>query len=441
MAPRRTRSAPALDALRGRVAVDQASAPVWVADRLEAAGRGGGLGARPLRAAEGLQDRGRDRRRAGGAPARRRGAGGVPRLARRHRARGRAERDRRGARGSRRSAPRPARCATSPSTRSAAPGRTARSCTTGSARRATAGSRRASSCWSTSGAQYPDGTTDVTRTVAVGAGAGGGGAAVHPGAEGADRDVAARLARGARGAAHRRGGAGGALAGGARLRPRHRARRRVLSSGCTRGRRACRGAATEPLEPGMIVSIEPGLLPRGRLRHPHREPGGRSAPPEVPEGGERPMLGFETLTLAPDRPAADRRGAARCRTSAPGSTPTTRGSPRRWPRWSSPRPPAGSRAPARRSEGRGRLGQWSRNGGQARAAVTQVESPRFSTRDIISKSLKYRTKKFARSPVVKSSRPQELAVANKSGGAIHWSRRVRRLSARGGQWRSARGTA
>ena len=49
---------PALDALKGRVAVDKASAPAWVSDRIAAAGRGGGgLGARPLRPAEGDQDR------------------------------------------------------------------------------------------------------------------------------------------------------------------------------------------------------------------------------------------------------------------------------------------------------------------------------------------------------------------------------------------------
>ena len=52
------------------------------------------------------------------------------------------------------------------------------------------------------------------------------------------------------------------------------------------------------LEPGMIISNEPGYYKAGRLRHPHREPGaghraGKGA------GGEREMMGFETLTLAP----------------------------------------------------------------------------------------------------------------------------------------------
>ena len=52
------------------------------------------------------------------------------------------------------------------------------------------------------------------------------------------------------------------------------------------------------LEPGMILSNEPGYYSPGRF-------GIRTenliavTEPSVPEGGERPMLGFETLTLAP----------------------------------------------------------------------------------------------------------------------------------------------
>ena len=80
-----------------------------------------------------------------------------------------------------------------------------------------------------SGGQYPDGTTDITRTVAVGPVPTGGDRAFHSGAEGPDRDEPARLARGPRGARHRRGGAGGALARRARLRPWHRSRCGQLS--------------------------------------------------------------------------------------------------------------------------------------------------------------------------------------------------------------------
>jgi Xaa-Pro aminopeptidase len=52
------------------------------------------------------------------------------------------------------------------------------------------------------------------------------------------------------------------------------------------------------LEPGMILSNEPGYYRTGQF-------GIRTenliavTEPSVPEGGERPMLGFETLTLAP----------------------------------------------------------------------------------------------------------------------------------------------
>jgi Xaa-Pro aminopeptidase len=55
---------------------------------------------------------------------------------------------------------------------------------------------------------------------------------------------------------------------------------------------------TVALEPGMILSNEPGYYREGHF-------GIRIEnllivdAPTVPEGGERPMLGFETITLAP----------------------------------------------------------------------------------------------------------------------------------------------
>lgn len=60
-----------------------------------------------------------------------------------------------------------------------------------------------------------------------------------------------------------------------------------------------------PLEPGMIISDEPGYYKPGaygiRLENLLVV-----TPPEVPTGGERPMMGFETLTLAPfDRRCLD----------------------------------------------------------------------------------------------------------------------------------------
>ncbi len=53
-----------------------------------------------------------------------------------------------------------------------------------------------------------------------------------------------------------------------------------------------------PLEPGMILSNEPGYYKEGAF-------GIRIenlilvTPASKPKGGDRPMLGFETLTLAP----------------------------------------------------------------------------------------------------------------------------------------------
>ena len=67
---------------------------------------------------------------------------------------------------------------------------------------------------------------------------------------------------------------------------------------------------TVALKPGMIISNEPGYYRAWRLRHPHREPGDRRNAAD-PEGGERELLGFETITLAPDRSPPDRARPAR----------------------------------------------------------------------------------------------------------------------------------
>jgi Xaa-Pro aminopeptidase len=55
---------------------------------------------------------------------------------------------------------------------------------------------------------------------------------------------------------------------------------------------------TQPLEPGMIVSNEPGYYKTGAygIRIENLQV---VTPAADIEGGERPMLGFETLTLAP----------------------------------------------------------------------------------------------------------------------------------------------
>lgn len=157
-----------------------------------------------------------------------------------------------------------------------------------------------------SGAQYPDGTTDVTRTVAIGA----------PSAEMRDRftrvlkgHIAIATAR------FPRGTNGGQLDTLARLALwragldyDHGTGHGVGSYlGVHEGpQRISKAAGTVALAPGMIVSNEPGYYKTGaygiRIEN-------LVTVVEVPEppGGERPLLGFETLTLAPiDRTLIDR---------------------------------------------------------------------------------------------------------------------------------------
>lgn len=148
-----------------------------------------------------------------------------------------------------------------------------------------------------SGAQYLDGTTDITRTVAIGP--------VAPetmrsftlvlkgviamsrarwpqGLAGRDIDAIARAPLWQAGLDYDHGtghGVGAYL--GVHEGPQNLSRRGI-----------------EPLLPGMILSVEPGYYRDGAF-------GIRTEnlvvvrPPEIPEGGDRPMLGFDTLTLAP----------------------------------------------------------------------------------------------------------------------------------------------
>lgn len=148
-----------------------------------------------------------------------------------------------------------------------------------------------------SGAQYEDGTTDVTRTIAIGA----------PTAEMKDRATlvlkghiaiaTARFPKGTR---------------GVDLDPF--ARRALWQHGLDydhgtghgigsylsvhEGPQSISRAGMVALEPGMICSNEPGYYKAGAYGI-RIENLVLVTQPDMPEGGERPMMGFETLTLVP----------------------------------------------------------------------------------------------------------------------------------------------
>ena len=149
-----------------------------------------------------------------------------------------------------------------------------------------------------SGAQYLDGTTDVTRTVAIG----------EPSAEMRQRYTLVLKGHLALGRVRfPQGATGGALDVLARaplwsagLDYDHGTGHGVGSYlGVHEGpQRIAKVDNHVPLRPGMIVSNEPGYYKTGaygiRIENLQYVTG-----PEEIEGGERPMLGFEFLTLAP----------------------------------------------------------------------------------------------------------------------------------------------
>ncbi|MCJ2111069.1 aminopeptidase P family protein [Methylobacterium sp. E-025] len=147
-----------------------------------------------------------------------------------------------------------------------------------------------------SGAQYLDGTTDITRTVAVGApsaemrdrytrvlrGHVAIGRAVFPkGTTGAQIDTLARLPLWEAGLDFDHGTGHGV---GAFLSV-HEGPQRIAKTG------------TVALEPGMILSNEPGYYRAGAYGI--RIENLVLVEPRTVPGGERPVLGFETLTLVP----------------------------------------------------------------------------------------------------------------------------------------------
>ncbi|HEY3696633.1 M24B family metallopeptidase, partial [Phenylobacterium sp.] len=156
-----------------------------------------------------------------------------------------------------------------------------------------------------SGAQYLDGTTDVTRTVAIG----------RPSAEMIERFTL--VLKGHLALARVRfpaGATGSAL--DALARAPLWAHGLDYDHGTGHGVGSYLGVHEGPqrisklpnpvaLRPGMIVSNEPGYYKEGAygIRIENLQV---VTPPQGLEGGERPMLGFETLTLAPfDRRLVD----------------------------------------------------------------------------------------------------------------------------------------
>ncbi|MBD8890551.1 aminopeptidase P family protein [Roseibium litorale] len=155
-----------------------------------------------------------------------------------------------------------------------------------------------------SGAQYEDGTTDITRTMAVGACSAEmkrhftlvlkghiaiSSARFPAGTTGAQLDTLARIELWKAGLDFDHGTGHGV---GSYLSV-HEGPQRIAKTGVV------------PLQPGMILSNEPGYYPEGQygIRLENLELVTEAA--DI-KGGERPMLGFETLTLAPfDRRLVD----------------------------------------------------------------------------------------------------------------------------------------
>ena len=153
-----------------------------------------------------------------------------------------------------------------------------------------------------SGGQYPDGTTDVTRTVAIG----------EPTAEMRDRftrvlkghiAVARAVFPKGRAAASSTASPGSICGRPGSITPTAPATESAPISPSTRGRSAsprpgrARPAATSRSRPGMFLSNEPGYYKAGEYGI--RVENLVLVEPREIEGAEKKMLGFETLTFAP----------------------------------------------------------------------------------------------------------------------------------------------
>lgn len=149
-----------------------------------------------------------------------------------------------------------------------------------------------------SGGQYADGTTDITRTVAVGPPPPGAVQAFTLVLEGLSAMSRLRWPEGIAGS-HIDAVARAAL-WGAGLDYDHGTGHGVGAFLSVHEGPAglSRRATATALQPGMILSVEPGVYREGAFGI-RIENLAVVLAPTVPEGGDRPMLAFETLTLAP----------------------------------------------------------------------------------------------------------------------------------------------
>ena len=224
----------ALGQRKRTVRLDQATAADALARLIAESRRHGRARRRSDHAMKAVKNATEDRRRARRARARRRGGRALPRLVRPRGAGRQAHRDRRGRGAGKLSAATPACSRTCRFRPSPAPDRTARSCTIASPRKTNRPIAPGELFLIDSGAQYQDGTTDITRTVAVGDADRGDARPLHPRAQGPHRDRARGVSRRHDRRAARLVRAPVSVARRPRFRSRHRPRRRQLSLGARR---------------------------------------------------------------------------------------------------------------------------------------------------------------------------------------------------------------
>ena len=148
-----------------------------------------------------------------------------------------------------------------------------------------------------SGAQYEDGTTDVTRTIAIGEPTRGDARPFHPRAARPYRDRDRGVSRRHHRRAARLAGAAIPVAGRASISTTAPATASAAICRCMKARRGSPSSAPRALKRGMILSNEPGYYKTDGfgIRIENLE---LVVAAEI-DGAEKPMNGFETLTLAP----------------------------------------------------------------------------------------------------------------------------------------------